>query len=108
MDLGGSDARPSPWGCVSPGCRPTPFRHGLACGGAGVPDGAAGPKGFIGFFSIGFGSFKILVSPPFQRSHKFLSFVCPFLGIPFCSVGGPRTDGEICPREILIFGENFA
>ena len=40
-------------------------------------------------FSIGFGSFKIHVSPPFQRSHKFLSFLCPCLGIPFCSVGGP-------------------
>ena len=52
------------------------------------------------FFLIGFGSFKILVSYPFQSSHKFLSFFCPFLRIPFCSVGGPRTDGEICPAEI--------
>ena len=59
-------------------------------------------------FSIGFGSFKIHVSPPFQRRHKFLSFFCPFLRIPFCSVGGPQTDGEIYPRKNLIFGKNFA
>ena len=41
------------------------------------------------FFPMGFGSFKIHVSPPFQSRHKFLSFFCPFLRIPFCSVGGP-------------------
>jgi hypothetical protein len=37
-----------------------------------------------------------------------LSLFCPFLGIPFCSVGGPQTNVEICSHESLIFGENFA
>ena len=36
----------------------------------------------------------------------FFSFFFPFLGISFCSVGGPRIDGEICPHKNLIFGEN--
>ena len=84
-----------PWGCISPGHRPSMFKHRLACGGARVLAEAAGPKGFIGFFPIGFGSFKIPVSPTFQRQHKFLSFFCPFLRTPFCSVGGPQTDKEI-------------
>ena len=107
MDPGGSDAWHSPRGYISLGCRPPPFRQGLECGGARVLTGAAGPKGFIAFFPIGFGSFKIPVSPPFQRSHNFFRFFCPFLGIPFCSVGGPETDGEIYTCKNLILDENF-